>query len=170
MKSLRHLFPFKSYFHFRFRGRHFVVSCGATGPCFCPRLDQIQLLPFFDQTLRAASQHGYPHIFDHARRRYATVDMARRRPTSGTENGGDTNRKWIQPLSDDLAMSSVAYLSRAWSKMWGSPLKSHRHLFPFKSYFYFRFASSPFCVSHVGRRRAMSSVANLSRASSQMWG
>ena len=29
---------------------------------------------------------AYPHIFDHALRRYATIDMPRRRPTSGTAN------------------------------------------------------------------------------------
>ena len=43
--------------------------------------------------------NGYPHIFDDARRRYSTVDMARRRPTSGTkmaaiQTGSGNNRCW----------------------------------------------------------------------------
>ncbi len=36
-------------------------------------------------------------------------------------------------------MSAVIYLIRAWSQMWGYPLESLRRLFPFKSYFHFRF-------------------------------
>jgi len=59
---------------------------------------------------------------------------------------------------------------RASLQMWGQTLRARRHLFPFKSYFYFRFASSPFCISHVGRCRVMSLVAYLSRAWSKMWG
>ncbi len=36
-------------------------------------------------------------------------------------------------------MSAVSYSGRAWSKMWGLPLKSFRHLFPFNSYVHFQF-------------------------------
>ena len=43
-----------------------------------------------------------PTFFYHARLRYATADMGRRRPTSGAQNGDDTNRKWKQPMSSDL--------------------------------------------------------------------
>ena len=38
----------------------------------------------------------------YGRRSYAMVDIGRRRPTSGTENGGDTNPKWKEPMSGDL--------------------------------------------------------------------
>jgi len=69
--------------------------------------------------------NGYPHIFDHARLKYATADMARRRPTSatyiGTQDDGDANRKLKSFLKvkngEAISTSAVPYLSRAWSKM-----------------------------------------------------
>jgi len=63
------------------------------------------------------------------------------------------------------AMSSVADLSWHVEKC---GVKSRCQLFSFKSYFYFRFVFSTFCLVDVGR--AMSSVAGFSREWSKVWG
>jgi len=47
----------------------------------------------FERKEMATRFQRLPHIFDHARLRYATDDMTRRRPTWETQNGDDTNRK-----------------------------------------------------------------------------
>ncbi len=43
------------------------------------------------------------------------------------------------PMSANVGSVMFGYSGRAWSQMWGYPLESLRHLFPFKSYFHFRF-------------------------------
>ena len=35
-----------------------------------------------------------PHICDHARLRYDSVDTVQRRPTTDSQGGGHRNRKW----------------------------------------------------------------------------
>ncbi len=66
-----------------------------------PRLNRKYIVSL-DMAYEITTKSQWPHIFDHARRRYATVDIARHRSTWGTENGGDTNQKRKQPMSNDL--------------------------------------------------------------------
>ena len=51
---------------------------------------------------------------------------------------------FISDVGRCLTMSSVPYLSPAWSIIWGQLLEPHRNLFPFKRHFYFRFWLPPF--------------------------
>ena len=51
---------------------------------------------------------------------------------------------FISDVGRCLTMSSVPYLSPAWSIIWGQLLEPHRNLFPFKRHFYFRFWCPPF--------------------------
>jgi len=56
-----------------------------------------------------------PHIFDHPRLRYAIDDMDQGLLTSVVSTSGLYRRHFLSPTS----MWSMAYLSRALSKMWG---------------------------------------------------
>ena len=83
---------------------------------------------------------------DHA---CVTADIGRRSPTSETQKlfplPVSWPTFWVPDVGRCLVVSVLPYLGRTWSEMWGAKrLESRRHRFPFKSYFHFRFVSTPF--------------------------
>ena len=79
----------------------------------------------------------------------------RRWLTTDIHGGGHHFRfQWSHEI---LSAVSSLPLGRAWSKMW-EPLKSRRHLFPFKSYFYFRFPACHFEFRQSPSSASMSDV------------
>jgi len=102
LKSLRHLFPFKSYFHFRFplpfRGRHLRFWCRPMSGCFGSVISKSGMVENMGVAVEIASP-------------YVSVQMLFPLPVP-----------WQTLCLPDIGlcrtMSAVSYSSRALSKIW----------------------------------------------------
>ena len=116
MKSLRHLFPFKSYFHFLFplpvSSRHLSFRCRPMSGRVGSVISKSGVVDNVGVAVGIASpsvsfQKLFPLPFPW--------------PTS-----------WVPDVGICRTMSPVSYSSRALSKMWHQPIESRRYVFQFK--------------------------------------